>query len=52
MYMNDPIVYSEFLIHPLVLLSTSTKLRTEVKQTLQVIFNEIDSLFPQLKQYK
>ena len=42
--MNDPIVYSEFLIHPLVLLSTSTKLRTEVKQTLQVIFDEVDPL--------
>ena len=31
----DMIVYSEFLIHPVVLLSTSTRLRTEIRQTLQ-----------------
>ena len=30
----DMVVYSEFLIHPLLLLSTSTKLRQEIKQTL------------------
>ena len=49
--MDGPIVYSEFLIHPLVLLSTSTKLRTEVKQTLQVlkskkeIFSKVRTFF-------
>ena len=31
----DMVVYSEFLIHPILLLSTSTKLRQEIKQTLQ-----------------
>ena len=39
----DFIVYSEFLIHPLVLLSTSTKLRTEVKQTLHRLCQDIIS---------
>ena len=37
----DMIVYSEFLIHPVVLLSTSTKLRTEVKHTLKVLFSQV-----------
>lgn len=36
----DLIVYSEFLIHPVVLLSTSTRLRTEIRQTLQRLCQE------------
>lgn len=40
----DMIVYSEFLIHPVVLLSTSTKLRQEIKQTLQRLCQDIISV--------
>jgi hypothetical protein len=41
----DMVVYSEFLIHPVVLLSTSTKLRREIKHTLYRLWHDITSLW-------
>jgi hypothetical protein len=40
----DMVVYAEFSIHPIVLLSTSTKMRKEIMHTIKIII-QVQKLF-------